>query len=140
MNNKLKECGIHVILTALSNVMHISGKIGSRYVCINICPSAFGNTSFRHTIVCNFFVPHHYLTVHSLPRGSAIRTLRPKNTGANENGIFRNIHPHTEATAGIAVRYISEQFIIIYNIKIDKMCIPPTAAGSILSSIQCESK
>ena len=128
MNDKLNERGVHIFIAfaRLNYVVHITGEISRGNIHINISPSAFRDTSIRHSVVCNFPVVHHYLAMLSLPCGSAIRTAGPKNTGTDIYGVFRYIHPHTDTASGISVGYITQKLIVIENIKIDQMRISPS--------------
>ena len=140
MNNKFNKRRIQIICPVLSAVMHITGKIGRCNVCINIGPAALRNTGICHSVICYFFVSHHDFAVCSFPGSSTVCTCRPQNTGTYIDSIFRNIHPHTDTAAGVSVCYISQHFVIVDNIKINKIRISPTAAGGILGRIQCKAK
>ena len=143
MYNKLNSSGIQIVSAGLSDVMHIACEIGGRNISIYIYPSALGDTSICHTIISDFLVfdpvtrlgSHHDLAVLSCPSLSAVRTVCPKDTGADKNGILGDIHPHTETTAGISVCYVAQNPVIVDNVKIDQMSVPPAAAGSVLCCV-----
>ena len=107
VDNKFNSRRIHVVSTTLDNIMHIACKIGCRNVRIHVSPTALGNTCLIHAVIRNFLVVHHDLAVYSGPCRSTVRALRPENTGTDINGIFRYVHPHTEAATGISICDIS---------------------------------